>query len=54
MDKVKVTITHTKQGNRRCEGKIIGVLEHQLTELVGTFQKTEHTDLLYRIMENSG
>ena len=39
MDKVKVTITHKKQGNRRCEGKIIGVLEHQLTELVGTFQK---------------
>lgn len=39
MDKVKVMITHKKQGNRRCEGKIIGVLEHQLTELVGTFQK---------------
>ena len=39
MDKVKVTITHKKQGNKRCEGKIIGVLEHQLTELVGTFQK---------------
>lgn len=51
MDKVKVTITHKKQGNRRCEGKIIGVLEHQLTELVGTFKKTEHTDLLYQIME---
>ena len=39
MDKEKVTITHKKQGNKRCEGKIIGVLEHQLTELVGTFQK---------------
>lgn len=39
MDKVTVTITHKKQGNKRCEGKIIGVLEHQLTELVGTFQK---------------
>lgn len=40
MDKVKVTITHKKQGNKRCEGKVIGVLEHQLTELVGTFQKS--------------
>ena len=40
MDKVKVTITHKKQGNKRCEGKVIGVLQHQLTELVGTFQKS--------------
>lgn len=40
MDKVKVTITHKKHGNKRCEGKVIGVLEHQLTELVGTFQKS--------------
>jgi ribonuclease R len=40
MDKVKVMITHKKQGNKRCEGKVIGVLEHQLTELVGTFQKS--------------
>lgn len=39
MDQVKVTITHKKQGNKRCEGKIIGILKHQLTELVGTFQK---------------
>lgn len=41
LDKVKVTITRKKQGDKRCEGKIIGVLEHQLTELVGTFQKSK-------------
>lgn len=40
LDRVKVTITRKKQGDKRCEGKIIGVLEHQLTELVGTFQKS--------------
>lgn len=40
LDKVKVTITRKKQGDKRCEGKVIGVLEHQLMELVGTFQKS--------------
>jgi ribonuclease R len=41
MDKVKVTITGRKSGSKRSEGKIIGVLEHQIKELVGTFQKSK-------------
>lgn len=39
LDKVKVVITAEKKNGRRCEGKVVGILEHQITELVGTFQK---------------
>ena len=39
MDKVKVVITAEKRGDKRCEGKIVGIMEHQLHELVGTYQK---------------
>lgn len=39
MDKVKVAITAEKQEGRRCEGKVIGILEHQITSVVGTYQK---------------
>ena len=38
MDKVKVAITAQKQGSKRMEGKILEVLEHGITELVGTYQ----------------
>lgn len=36
-DLVRVVITAEKRQDRRCEGRIIGVLEHGITELVGTF-----------------
>ncbi len=42
MDKVKVAITCEKKGSRRCEGKVLGIIEHQITELVGTFQKSKN------------
>lgn len=42
MDKVKVVITEEKQGERKCEGKIIGIIEHQITNVVGTFSKCKN------------
>ena len=42
MDKVKVAITSEKSGSRRCEGKILGVIEHQIKTVVGTFQKSKN------------
>lgn len=39
LDEVKVVITAQKKNGRRCEGKVVGILKHQITELVGTFQK---------------
>lgn len=42
MDKVKVVITEEKHGDRRCEGKIIDIIEHQLTDVVGTFSKCKN------------
>ena len=38
-DKVKVVITTEKSGNKRAEGRIVAVLEHEVKEVVGTFQK---------------
>ena len=35
MDKVMVAITAEKHGDKRCEGKIIEILEHQIKEVVG-------------------
>lgn len=41
MDKVMVAITVEKHGDKRCEGKIIKILEHQIKEVVGTYQKSK-------------
>ena len=38
-DKVKVVITTEKNGGKRAEGKIVAILEHEVKEVVGTFQK---------------
>ncbi len=38
-DKVKVVITTEKNGGKRAEGKIVVILEHEVKEVVGTFQK---------------
>lgn len=37
-----MAITCEKKGSRRCEGKVLGIIEHQITELVGTFQKSKN------------
>ena len=42
MDKVKVVVTKQKNGDRRCEGKIVAVLEHQITDIVGTYQESRN------------
>lgn len=36
-----VAITAEKHGDKRCEGKIIKILEHQIKEVVGTYQKSK-------------
>lgn len=41
MDKVKVIITSEKSDLRKCEGKIVGIIEHQITEVVGIYQKNK-------------
>ena len=38
-DKVKVVITTEKNDGKRAEGKIVAILEHEVKEVVGTFQK---------------
>ena len=38
-DKVKVVITIEKNGGKRAEGKIVAIVEHEVKEVVGTFQK---------------
>ena len=38
-DKVKVVITTEKNGAKRAEGKIVAIVEHEVKEVVGTFQK---------------
>lgn len=38
-DKVKVVITTEKNGGKRAEGKIVAIVEHEIKEVVGTFQK---------------
>ena len=38
-DKVKVVTTTEKNGGKRAEGKIVAILEHEVKEVVGTFQK---------------
>ena len=36
-----VAITAEKHGDKRCEGKIIKIIEHQIKEVVGTYQKSK-------------
>lgn len=38
-DKVKIVITTEKNGGKRAEGKIVAIVEHEVKEVVGTFQK---------------
>ena len=38
-DKLKVVITTEKNGGKRAEGKIVAIVEHEVKEVVGTFQK---------------
>lgn len=38
-DKVKVVITTEKNGGKRAEGKIVAIVEHEVKEVVGIFQK---------------
>lgn len=38
-DKVKVVITTEKNGGKRAEGKIVAIVEHEVKEVAGTFQK---------------
>ncbi len=42
MDKVKVVVTKQGRGGRRCEGVIVSVVEHQISELVGTYQESRN------------
>ncbi|WP_027438018.1 ribonuclease R [Lachnospira multipara] len=39
MDRVKLVITKEKKADKHAEGKIVGIVEHGITSLVGTFQK---------------
>lgn len=41
MDKVQVVITKHGDGKRKSEGKIVGIIKHQITQLVGTFQQSK-------------
>lgn len=41
MDTVRVVITTKAENGKRCEGKVIEILDHQIKELVGTFQKNK-------------
>ena len=38
MDKVKVVITSERKKDKRCEGKVVGILEHNITDIVGTYR----------------
>lgn len=40
-DKVKVVVTTSSQNGKRCEGRIVEILEHGIKEIVGTFQKNK-------------
>lgn len=50
-DKVKVVITTEKNGGKRAEGKIVAIVEHEIKEVVGTFQKNRTYGLLFLIMQ---
>ncbi len=41
LDKVEIKISEKVDGKRR-EGKVLRVLEHEITEVVGTFEKSRH------------
>lgn len=40
-DKVKVVITTEAQNGKRCEGKIVSVIEHGITDVIGIYQKNK-------------
>lgn len=42
MDKVKVVVTAQKSKDRRCEGKIVGIMEHTITDIVGTYSSSRN------------
>ena len=42
MDRVKVVITQEKKKDRHAEGKIVGIIEHGITQIVGTYQKSKN------------
>ena len=39
MDKVQVAIIEEEYADRKAEGKIIDIIEHQITTVVGTYQQ---------------
>ena len=39
MDEVEVSL-HRREGGRRREGKVVKILAHAVTELVGTYERT--------------
>lgn len=41
-DKVKVVVTLPQKGDRRAEGKIIEIVDHEVKTLVGTYQKNKN------------
>lgn len=41
MDKVEVEITKEEHGEKRAEGKVINILNHTITDVVGTFDKAK-------------
>ena len=41
LDKVKVQIEKAAGEGRRAQGKIVKILEHSVTEVVGTFEKSK-------------
>lgn len=42
LDQVEVQITGEESENRRKEGRIVKILSHGLTEIVGTYEKSRH------------
>lgn len=42
-DKVLVTITREASGDRRCEGKVLRILEHGIAEVVGTYEDSSRS-----------
>lgn len=42
LDTVKVSITSERKSDKRCEGRVVQVLEHGIKDIVGTFQKSRN------------
>ena len=41
-DKVKIVITLPKKGDKRAEGKVIDIVDHEIKTLVGTYQRNKN------------